>query len=235
MQPPPRDNISALSQVPLFARLSREELQALGLRVRMRSFKAGDIIFHRNDPGATFFVILRGVVKIFLSSEEGQEVVLIILKEGEFMGELSLIDGEPRSASAQALEATDTLTIDRDSLLDFIGEHPRAGLNIFAVMASRFRRADGVIADCAFLDLQTRLNKMLVELVKQFGRRRGSATEIDLRLSQRDLASMVASTRESVNRLLVGLEGEGIVRLDRQRITVLRLDLLEERVHQLSM
>lgn len=76
---------------------------------------------------------------------------------------------------------------------------------------------------------------MLVELVKQFGRRRGGATEIDLRLSQRGLASMVASTRESVNRLLVGLEDEGIVRLDRQRITVLRLDLLEERVQQLSM
>lgn len=235
MHLPLRDDFSALGHVPLFARLSREELQALGLRVRMRSFRAGEIIFHRNDPGDAFYVILRGVVKIFLSSEEGQEVVLIILKEGEFMGELSLIDGEPRSASALALEATDTLTIDRDSLLDFIGEHPRAGLSIFAVMASRFRRADGVIADCAFLDLPTRLNKILVELVQQFGQRRGGAIEIDLRLSQRDLASMVASTRESVNRLLMGLEDEGIIRSDRQRITVLRLDILEARVQQLSM
>lgn len=86
MQVPPRDDASTLGHIPLFARLSQEELKALGLRVRMRSFKAGDIIFHRNDPGATFYVILRGVVKIFLSSEEGQEVVLIILKEGEFMG-----------------------------------------------------------------------------------------------------------------------------------------------------
>ena len=230
MQSPTRDSAAALSRVPLFGRLSPEEIQALARRVRFRSFRAGEIIFHRHDPGSTFYVIMRGVVKIFLSSEEGQEVVLIILKEGEFMGELSLIDGEPRSASAMALEDTETLTIDRESLHDFISEHPRAALNVFAVIVSRFRRADGIIADCAFLDLQARLNKMLIDLAKQFGRRRGGATEIDLKLSQRDLASMVASTRESVNRLLVGLEGEGIVRLDRQRITILRPDLLEQRV-----
>lgn len=219
-----------LAEVPLFARLSSEEIVGLSARAHVRSFKAGDLFFNKDDPGRTLFIILEGLVKIYLTSEEGQEAVLIILRSGEFFGELSLIDGAPRSASAAALEDTETLTIDRDDFLAYIREHPEAMLTIFATIASRFRRADGIIADAVFLDLPTRVAKKLMELAQSFGRSMGQQIEIDIKLRQQDFAGMVGATRESVNRTLGALEVAGIVRIERQRITILRPDLLQERI-----
>ena len=224
------DKVEILAKVPLFARLSPREASALAANVHPRSYKAGEIIFHKDDPGVIFQIILDGLVKIFVSSDEGQEAVLIILKGGEFFGELSLFDGAPRSASAAAIEATETLTIHRDDFLDFIRQHPDAALNIFAVIASRLRRADGIIGDAAFLDLPARISKKLMELAQNFGRREGDHIEIDIRLRQQDVAGMVSATRESVNRVLTAMQEEGIIHLDRQRITILRPDLLQARI-----
>ena len=224
------DKIGALANVSLFARLSTREAAALAENIHPHNYKAGEIIFHKDDPGTTFHLILEGLVKVFMTSDEGQEAVLIILKGGEFFGELSLFDGAPRSASAAAIEPTETLVIHRDEFLNFIRQHPDAALNIFAVLASRLRGADGVIADAAFLDLPARIAKKLIELAQNFGKRDGNQIEIDIRLRQQDMASMVSATRESVNRVLTSLDEQGIIHIDRQKITILRPDLLQARV-----
>ncbi|MBI2886206.1 MAG: Crp/Fnr family transcriptional regulator [Chloroflexi bacterium] len=224
------DYAAYLSQVPLFARLSPREIQVLATRVRHRTYKAGEVIFHKDDPGHTFYIIVDGLVKIYLESEEGQEAVLIILKSSEFFGELSLLDGAPRSATAAAMEPTETYAIDREEFLGFIREHPEAALSIFAVIAFRLRRADGIIADAAFLDLPSRVAKKLLELANKFGRASDHQIEIDIRLRQQDFAGMVSATRESVNRTLTSLEEEGIIRIERQRITILRPDRLQARI-----
>jgi len=127
------------------------------------------------------------------------------------------------------MAATKTFTLDRDGFLDFIVEQPTASLTIFAVMASRIRRADGIIA-AAFLDLPARVCKQLLELSELFGREANGTIEIELKLRQQDFASMVSATRESVNRTLSGLEDEGIIRLERQHITILRPEVLRRRI-----
>ena len=225
-----QDIAAALGKAPLFAELKPAELESLARRTKPRSYRAGEIVFHKDDPGFTFHIIHAGLVKIYMMSPDGGEVVLIILKPGDFFGELSLFDGAPRSASAVAMTATETLTLDRDGFLDFIMEQPAASLTIFGVMASRIRRADGIIADAAFLDLPARVCKQLIELSELFGREVDGVIEIELKLRQQDFASMVSATRESVNRTLSGLEEEGVIRLERQRITVLRPEVLRRRV-----
>lgn len=226
----PAERATILGKVPLFARLTPREATALAARVNPRNYRPGEVIFHKDDPGLTFHIILNGLVKIFLTSDEGQEAVLIILKAGEFFGELSLFDGAPRSASAAALEPTETLVIHRDDFLDFLRQHPEASLNMFSVLSARLRRADGVIADAAFLDLPSRIAKKLMELAESFGKPQGNYIEIDIRLRQQDVASMVSATRESVNRVLTNLDEQGIIHIDRQKITILRPDLLQARI-----
>jgi CRP-like cAMP-binding protein len=230
MSTAPQDRVAALAKAPLFTDLTPPQLESLASRVKVRTYRAGEIVFHRDDPGFTFHIIHSGLVKIYVTSPEGQEVVLIILKPGDFFGELSLFDGAPRSASAVAMAATETFTLDRDGFLDFIVEQPAASLTIFAVMASRIRRADGIIADAAFLDLPARVCKQLLELSELFGRETNGHIEIELKLRQQDFASMVSATRESVNRTLSGLEEEGIIRLERQHITILRPEVLRRRI-----
>ena len=220
-----------LSQVPLFSGLSERQVQSFLSRVRTQHYRTGEVIFHKDEPGDTFHLILDGLVKIYLASEDGQEAVLIILKPAEFFGELSLLDGAPRSASAMALQPTVTCTINRENFMSFIGEQPRAAMGFFAVLASRLRRADGIIGDAAFLDLPARVAKVLLELAENFGRRLPEGVEIDLRLRQQDVASMVSATRESVNRTLANLEEQGIIRTDRQRITILDGEALSHRIH----
>ena len=226
-----RDPSAIIAQVPLFAGLSERELKSFLSRTRNQHYRAGEVIFHKDDPGDTFHLILDGLVKIYLASEEGQEALLIMLKPGEFFGELSLLDGAPRSASAMAINASVTCAIDRENFLGFIREQPNAAIPFFSVLASRLRRADGIIADAAFLDLPARVAKTLLELADSFGRKLPEGIEIDLRLRQQDVASMVSATRESVNRTLAVFEEQGIIRIDRQRITIVDSEALSRRIH----
>lgn len=221
---------TVLAKVPLFKYLSQRDLDALAARARVQQFAAGSIIFQKDDPGQSLYVILEGLVKIYLSSEEGQEVLLVILQEGEFFGELALLDGAPRSASAVAMDPTSVLTVFRDDFERFIREHPEAALVIFGVISARLRQADNVIADVAFLDLPTRVAKKLWDLAEHFGRLENKQIAIDIRLRQQDFAGMVNASRESVNRVLVALADDGVIRIDRQKITILRPELLQARI-----
>ncbi|MBT4094856.1 MAG: cyclic nucleotide-binding domain-containing protein, partial [Nitrospinaceae bacterium] len=108
---------SILAQVPLFSHLPDEGLAELAAKLHRRRFEREQIIFHKNDPGSTLYIIISGKVKIALPSSEGENVLVALLSTGDFFGELSLFDGEPRSATSIATEATDILTLDRDDLI----------------------------------------------------------------------------------------------------------------------
>lgn len=219
---------AALSRLPIFAALRANDQLNLASKAYRKSFRQGDIIFSKGDPGLTLYIIVSGMVKIALPSEDGGEALLAILVPGEFFGELSLFDGQPRSASAVAMAPTETVVLHREEFLSFIKEHPSVVLPILSVLSTRLRGADDVISDCVFLDIPARVAKKLVELSETFGHDVEDGVEIDLRLRQQELASMVGTTRESVNRALSLLESSGAIRLDRQKITVLKLKLLRE-------
>jgi CRP/FNR family transcriptional regulator, cyclic AMP receptor protein len=200
-----------LAHVPLFAVLAPRELDALGQALRPRRYAKGDMIFQQGDPGDAFYVIESGEVKVVLSSADGKEVILAILGPGHFFGELSLLDGEPRSADVFAKEDCALLSLHRADFLAFLRANPRAAEALLAVLSRRLRATDDLVHDAAFLDVAARLARLLLKLAETHGRQEAAGVVLGIRLTQEDLASMVGSTRETVNKWLKSWERQSIV------------------------
>ena len=224
-------NVAILRRVPFLAILPEEELAGLGERMRPRQYRSGTIIFHRDDPGTTLHIINNGLVKLVLASQEGREVTVSILGPGDFFGELSLLDGGARSASAVTLEATETLTLDRDPFVAILERHPEVANGLLMVLGNRLRRTDELIQDILFLDLPGRIAKQLLTLADERGVQTPTGLRIDLRLSQTELASIVGTTRESVNRCLNAFADRKLLAIDRDAITIRDIEALRERIY----
>jgi CRP/FNR family transcriptional regulator/CRP/FNR family cyclic AMP-dependent transcriptional regulator len=220
-----------LSRIRLFAGIPPEQVERLEERAKRRSFRRGEVIFHKGDPGATLYLILSGQVKIVLPSEGGEEAVLGVLDEGEFFGELSLIDGRPRSATIMATQSTEALVLHRDDFLAFLDSNPKCAVDLLHTLCERLRETDEFVEDAVFLDVPGRLAKKLLELADEYGQSGADGTIIGLRITQQELATMVGATRESVNKHLRGYRARGIIEIDRQRITIVRPDDLRRRIY----
>jgi CRP/FNR family cyclic AMP-dependent transcriptional regulator len=224
-------NIAMLRRVPLLAILADDELATLAERMRPRQYRPGTTIFHRDDPGTTLHIITSGLVKLVLSSPEGREMTVGILKAGDFFGEMALFDGGARSASAVTLEATETLTLDRAPFVETLERHPQVATALLCILGDRLRRTDELIQDILFLDLPGRLAKQLLALADERGITTAEGIQIDLRLSQSELAAMIGATRESVNRCLSAYADRGVLTLDRDTITLHTPETLRARIY----
>ena len=222
---------ATLRDVPFLAVLPAADLGELAGRMHPRRYRAGAAIFHREDPGSTLHIIRSGRVKLVLASPEGREVTVQILGPGDFFGELALLDGGPRSASAVALEPVTTLTLDRAPFIATLERHPEVAGKLLAILGDRLRRTDELISDILFLDLPARLAKQLLALADEHGSAGAAGIRIDLRLSQSELAAIVGATRESVNRCLNAYADRGLVALDRDAITILDPEALRRRIY----
>jgi CRP-like cAMP-binding protein len=213
---------SILAQVPLFSHLPDEGLDELGQKLQRRRFEREQIIFHKNDPGSTLYIIISGKVKIVLPSAEGEAVLVALLSTGDFFGELSLFDGEPRSATSIASEPTDILTLDQEDLFEYLRGNPNAAEEIFSELSLRLRRTDELLSDAAFCNLSTRLSKRILDLAERYGQPNEEGnTRINMRLRQQDLADMVGATRESVNKMLKTYKLKNLLSIKRGYITIL--------------
>jgi CRP/FNR family transcriptional regulator/CRP/FNR family cyclic AMP-dependent transcriptional regulator len=227
--PPLRDSnaVQALQVVPFFADLHEEQASELAKSLVPRRFGPGQVIFHLGDPGGLLYIISRGKVKISHTTPEGQEVVLAILGPGDFFGELALLDDSPRSATAVALEPTETLTLHREEFIHYLTDNPDFALHVLKTLARNIRRLNTQLADIFFLDLPGRLARVLINLADQYGRRVTDGTVIDLALTQTDLADMTGATRVSINKALGRFRRSGWIRVNGRQLTVLDRAALE--------
>jgi CRP/FNR family cyclic AMP-dependent transcriptional regulator len=209
-----------LSKVPLFASTRPVYLSEIVRRVTNRNYRRNEVIFHQDDPGTTLHVIKKGQVKINTISPEGEEAILAILAEGDFFGELSLLDGKPRSANAVAMQATQTLALQRQDFMDILGKHPEMVGDILASLADRLRSTDHLLEDAIFLSLRARLAKRLLELAEKHGVKTDRGMEIDLRLTQQELAAALGVSRVALNKQLGLLQDRGLVSLETSRIII---------------
>jgi CRP/FNR family transcriptional regulator, cyclic AMP receptor protein len=220
-----RTVVDALAAVPLFAGLEAPALESLARAVRFRRFRRGEVVFHLGDPGDALFVVSGGAVKITLPSEAGDEAIIATLRPGDFFGELALLDGAPRSATAIALEPTETLVLPRDRFRELVATEPAIRDALLAALARELRRLTVHVEDLHFLDIAGRLAARLVRLATEQGQRAADGTiRLDAPLTQTDLASMVGCTRQSVNKLLGLFVRDGLVAIDHEAIVVLDLD-----------
>jgi CRP/FNR family transcriptional regulator/CRP/FNR family cyclic AMP-dependent transcriptional regulator len=218
-----------LRRVPIFADLSDQELDVLAESLRKRTFAKGMIIFHKDSPGRNLYIIESGKVRIFILSESGQEISLNIYGPGDFFGELALLNGLPRSAGAVVMEHTVTLTLQRDDFLRLLQERPKIAMDIMRALSTRQRYTTKYAEGLAFLDVYGRVAAKLIELGDRYGQE-SEGIEIELRLTQAELASWVGSSRESVNKVLGAFRDQGLIRLEGQKITILDRRELRRRI-----
>ena len=225
------DDAAFLAQVPLFAGLKPTLLNELAGKLTARSYRRGEVIFHQDDPGSAMHIIKSGQVKIATTSSEGEEVIMAILKDSDFFGELALLDDQPRSANAVAMEPTQTLTLRRVDFMDTMDKHPEMVRGVLSSLAGRLRHTDQLLEDAVFLDLPARLAKRLLEMAREHGVKTDKGLEINLRLTQQDLAAALGVTRVALNKHLGRLQDDDLISLESKRIIITRPEELKKRVY----
>jgi CRP/FNR family cyclic AMP-dependent transcriptional regulator len=212
------------------ASLNPAEKDALRVHGVVRSFPRGVALFHERQNADRVLVLLKGCVKLSCTSDEGKEVVLAIRGPGDLLGELSAIDGEPRSATATTLEPVEALSVSATDFRSFLESHPPAALSLVTMLSKRLRDADRKRVEFAADDAMTRVAARIVELSERFGDEVARGVEIHLPISQEELAGWTGCSRDSVVKALQAMRGLGWIETQRRRIVVRDIDALRRRI-----
>ena len=218
-----------LAQTEIFGELNDSALDLLAQKAVERKFRKGHIIFHQGDPGNSICVLVDGIVKVMVTSEKGDEMVLVTLESPATFGELAVVDGLGRSASIEAMEASTVLFLDRDTLLSLIQSDPSFAEGLLRSLGALLRRLTDQAADFVFLDLHGRVAKLLLSYAETRGEQTDEGTVLDLHLTQGDIARMVGGSRQSINGILRTFDERGYLEMQRKVVILKRLDLLSRR------
>ena len=208
------ERIKILESVSLFRGLSDEAMRYLAIESRSCRFQAGEMIVYQGDPGSACHVIVQGRVRVFVVGEDGRELAVRILGPGEMVGEMALFEQLPRSAFVEAMEETETLELDQDTLLYCLRKWPVLALSMLRYMSARLRYATDAAEGLASLTVTERLIRRLQRLAEWSGVPMPGGVRIVPAMTQSQLAALVGTSRESVNRALVRLRREGKVRME---------------------
>jgi CRP-like cAMP-binding protein len=217
--------VGFLKRVSLFADLTEAELKLLLDDLHPRDFAKDEIIFRQGDTSRELYVVMRGKIRIFKVSPAGAETTIEIFSVGSVMGEFAVVDSEPRSATAKAIEAADVLVMSHDRFLRHMRQMPDLALGMTKLLASRVRWTASFAETIAQYDAAGRLLHMLLLYNEQFGQEEeaGKRYVLDLSLNQTDLASLVGARREWINRLLRDWQKRGLVTYEAGKIIILDL------------
>ncbi|MFQ6616712.1 MAG: Crp/Fnr family transcriptional regulator [Fidelibacterota bacterium] len=212
--------VDLLSQVPIFSNVDSSVLERLHSRMTKRSYEKNEIILMEDDFGDTFFIIVGGRVKITRISSDGKEVILAILGDGQFFGEMSLFDDKPRSANAAALEESSVLILRRNDFLPVIENTPEIVVSIMAEMARRIRKSDEQIKALSLSDAEHRIGMTLFRLADEQGTlERGEVLIKDLPLQQ-DIANMAGTSRSTASRMMKRLDERMLIRKQGRQVWI---------------
>jgi CRP-like cAMP-binding protein len=216
-------------QCAVFHTLSDEARVELLKRSSRRHFASGQVIFRYRTPGQSMMVILKGEVRISLPEPNGRAIILADLQRGAILGEMSMLDGEDRSADATALTSCELLALERRDVLAFLERHPSVCLDILQMVCARLRGANERTLELGFLDVAARLAKILLARAKPLGNAAAATGGVTSRVSdsQGDLAAMIGASREKVNRSLKQMQQQGILTTRDGRIEILDLGALQ--------
>ena len=213
---------SLLRRVPLFEGLQDDDLEAISRVTITRSYDKDQVIILAEEEGDALFIIGNGQVKVSILSEDGREVILSLLGDGAVFGELSLLDGKPRSANVIATQATELYMVRRSDFLQLVTRFPQIAVGLLAELAARLRRTDRKIEGLALLDVTSRISETLLQLANDQGEETEAGIVLTARPTHQQLANMSGTTRETVSRVLKRLESQGYISCEGRSITILR-------------
>lgn len=222
--------VDFLKKVPLFSELDEGELHQLASVVREQHYRKHTTIVHVDDPGSSLYILKSGLVKITIEDQHGDEMILRILYPTDFFGEMSLLDGMPRSATVTAQEPSEVLTLSREHFLSIIEHSPKILLKMTTVLSHRLRKTNELIHSLAFFDVYGKVARLLLNLAAERGRVTEQGTVIDMRLTQQELAELAGMTRETMARTLREFQQAGCIRVESGIISILELDMLRREV-----
>ena len=200
-----------LRQCALFRGVPDSEIEELASRVSPARYRESAVIVPQSAPGEQLLVICSGRVKVAMSNSKGREVTLAVLRPGDVIGEMSVIDGSSRSAEVVALSDVSLLALPREEFLLHLRRSPQTSLNLLGEMANRLRRANENIGSLALQDVEVRLVRMLARLARDEGTLNPDGSLVlRRRPTQQELANMVGSSRETVSRTLAAMARQGL-------------------------
>ena len=214
-------DILDLQMIPLFSELSDNQLENISNFAVKQLYKKDNMVLIEEEVGSTMFVIVSGRVKISRISDEGREVILSILVDGDFFGEMAILDGQTRSANAVTLEDTELLIIRRENFLEMLHKYPQVAINLLKELAHRLRRSDSQIKS---LSLQNALGKVastLLRIADDSGIIKHGQVEISQLPPQQDLANMAGTSRETISRVIKSLNLLGYVKKEGSKLKIL--------------
>ena len=209
-----------LRSVSIFSDLSDVELASISKKMTPYSYSKGEFIVMEEMEGKQCYFITHGSVKITRSSKEGREVILAILTAGEFFGEMSLLDGETRSANVLTLEETKVLALNRNDFMSTLEEYPRISIQLLKELTIRLRKSDLQIASLTLSDAEKRIGLCILRLAGEQGTIRQGHVKIKKFPFQHDIANMAGTSRETVSRTLVLFEKNGLIQREGRQLTI---------------
>ena len=220
--------LSTLRAVPLFSQLRESDLEQLARLLKPREYTKNRVILFAHDPCDAFYVLLSGQVKVMLISEDGREVILSLMRTGDFFGEMALMDDEPHSASVIAMEDSSLLVLHRDDFRRCIPEMPGVAFGLLRALCSRLREADHKIGGLILLDVTGRVSHLFLQMADQH-----DGEHIPAPPTHQVMAQMVGSSRETVSRTISALADQELVEVSRSGITIRNREALEVAAGQL--
>ncbi|MFC1558506.1 Crp/Fnr family transcriptional regulator [candidate division KSB1 bacterium] len=212
--------VELLKKVPFFSALKERDLKKMGRLTSIHKYKKDNIILMESEKGSSLFLIHKGRVKISRVSDDGKEVILAILKEGDFFGEMSLLDGQARSANVTSIEDSELLVLKREDFLQILKTHPELTVVLLKELAQRIRKSDMQIKSLSLLDAVGRVASTIIQLAETTGVTSNDKIVISKLPSQQDIASMAGTSRETVSRTLHLFINENLITKEGNKIII---------------
>jgi CRP-like cAMP-binding protein len=218
-----------LRTAPLFAAIDDDAAAALRASMIEVRLAKGDVLFTEGEPGEKLFLIESGKIKLGHTAPDGRESLIAVLGAGEMLGELSLFDPGPRTATAVAVTQTKVLAMGHEALLPWLVGRPDLAVSLLAALARRLRRTNEAMADLVFSDVPGRVAKALLDLGAKFGEDSAEGLLVHHELTQEELAQLVGASRETVNKALADFSQRGWIRIEQRSVILLDVERLERR------
>ena len=215
------EKIELLQSVSIFWDLNENDLGHIADKMVAKHFENGNYIFLEDSKGEQCFFVLEGSVKVTRLSKDGREVILAMLNEGDFFGEMSLLDGESRSANVIALEKTKVLTLDRNDFIAVVNDYPKIAVQLLKELARRLRKSDRQIASLSLSDAEKRIALCIIRFADEQGVIQNGKVSIPKTPIQQDIANMAGTSRETVSRALGILEKEDLIERNGRELIIL--------------
>ncbi len=217
-----------LLDVPIFADLDQPTLEKIAGLGKTKSYEKDETILIEEDAGSALFVIIKGKVKVARQSSDGREVILTILSESDFFGEMAILDGLNRSATVVAIENSELFIIQRMDFINLLKEHPEISISLLQELTSRLRAADMKIKALSLKDAEGKVATVILQIADDVGKIKHGIVEIEKLPLQQDLANMAGTSRETISRTLHSFAKKGLIELDGSRLRILNYEKFKE-------